>query len=38
LVDGELLVDEGQPRRVSLAEVVSQAGRAARELASRAGV
>jgi 5-methylthioadenosine/S-adenosylhomocysteine deaminase len=38
LVDGELLVDDGRPTRVSRAEVVADAGRAARELFTRSGV
>jgi 5-methylthioadenosine/S-adenosylhomocysteine deaminase len=38
VVDGELLVHEGHPVRVSRAEVASEAVEAARDLASRAGV
>jgi cytosine/adenosine deaminase-related metal-dependent hydrolase len=38
IVDGELLVDEGVPVRVSRQEVVAEAAAAARELAARAGV
>jgi 5-methylthioadenosine/S-adenosylhomocysteine deaminase len=38
IVDGEVLVDEFTPLRVDRAEVAFEARRAARELASRAGV
>jgi 5-methylthioadenosine/S-adenosylhomocysteine deaminase len=38
VVDGEVLVRNGQPVRVDLAEIVAEARRAARELAVRAGV
>jgi 5-methylthioadenosine/S-adenosylhomocysteine deaminase len=38
VVDGEVLVDDGEPLRVDRAEVIAQARLAARELASRAGV
>jgi 5-methylthioadenosine/S-adenosylhomocysteine deaminase len=38
IVDGVVLVDEGVPVRVDLAEVVATARAAARELAARAGV
>jgi cytosine/adenosine deaminase-related metal-dependent hydrolase len=38
LIDGQLLVDDGRPTRVSRAEVVARAREAAREVASRAGV
>jgi 5-methylthioadenosine/S-adenosylhomocysteine deaminase len=38
LVDGELLVDEGELVRVSRSEVAAQAANAARELVARAGV
>jgi 5-methylthioadenosine/S-adenosylhomocysteine deaminase len=38
IVDGEVLVDEGVPVRVSRADIVAQATAAARQLAARAGV
>jgi 5-methylthioadenosine/S-adenosylhomocysteine deaminase len=38
LVDGELLVDGGQPTRLSRSEVVAEGARAARQVATRAGV
>jgi cytosine/adenosine deaminase-related metal-dependent hydrolase len=37
-VDGELLVEEGRPTRVARSEVIAEAGVAARQLATRAGV
>lgn len=38
IVDGEVLVEQGEPTRVSRAEVTAEAAAAARRLASRAGV
>ena len=38
IVDGEILVDNSLPTRVSIEEVASEAAVAARQLAARAGV
>ena len=38
IVDGEILVDHGEPVRVSREEIAAEASAAAKELASRAGV
>jgi 5-methylthioadenosine/S-adenosylhomocysteine deaminase len=38
VVDGEVLVDEGVPVRVSRADVAAEAAEAARRLTARAGV